>query len=229
VSDPISVQNAEHFSAEFLRNAYVTGVQTAQGRLMSQGVSLTSATPQEILNRPISVRQLQQIYTRTYENLKDITDEMAETISRELTTAIRDGENPRKVADRLTEKIRTLQNTRATTLARTEIIRSHAQASLTEYEENGAEVVQHTARMTAKDARVCPFCRALDDIPFTLDEFQSVAVRWGSQVMRVGIPSHPNDRCSPVPKIGVSAEDLEPLEERIPDTIRGKDVTILNR
>jgi len=229
VTNPIAVQNGEHFSAEFLRNAYVTGVQTAQGRLMSEGVSLTSSTPEEILERPISVRQLQQIYTRAFENLQDITEEMADTISKELTTAIRDGENPRKVADRLTDELRTLQNTRATTLARTEIINSHATAAVTEYEENGAEVVQHTARITAKDARVCPWCRALDDVPFTLDEFQSVTARWGSQIMRVGVVAHPNGRCSPVPKIGVDPDNLPPLEERIPDTIRGRDVTIISR
>lgn len=229
LNDPIQVQNGEHWTAEYLQNAYVTGVQTAQGRLMSEGMSFTADDREAIVSRPTSVRQLQQIYTRAYENLTDITEDMANTIRNELTDAIRDGENPRKVATRLNNKIQSLTNTRATTLARTEIINSHSDAALNTYEEADAEVVSHVGRMTAKDARVCGFCRALEDVPFTLSEFQTVTVRWGSQIMRVGVPAHPQGRCSPVPKLDISAGDLAPLEKRIPDTIRGKQVSILTR
>lgn len=120
-----------------------------------------------------------------------------------------------------------MQHTRAETLARTEVINAHSDAAIQEYEQAGAEVVNHTSRLTAQDEDVCAFCRALGGVPFTLQEFQTVTVQWGSQVMRVGIVSHPNDRCAPVPEVGLSADGLAPLEERIPDTIRGKPVTIL--
>lgn len=226
---PLEAANGEHWTAEYLDAAYVTGVQKAEGRLMQAGVSLTASDREEILGRPVSVRQLREIYSRTYENLKDITEDAAQVIRTELTEAVRDGENPRKVANRLTEEIQALTNTRAVTLARTEIINSHADAALNTYEEAGADVVSHTSRMTAKDARVCAFCRALDDVPFTLREFRSVAVQWGGQTMRVGVPSHPNGRCSPMPEVGLSGNDLPALEERIPDSIRGEPVAILNR
>jgi hypothetical protein len=227
--NPISINNGEHWTAEYLQSAYVTGVQTAQGRLMSNGVSLTADDREAIVTRPVSVRQLQEIYTRAYENLTDITDDMADTLRNELTTAIRDGENPRKVASRLNNKIQSITNTRAVTLARTEVINSHSDAALRTYEDAGAEVVSHVSRMTAMDDDVCAWCRSISDIPFTLEEFQSVAVRWGTQIMRVGVPSHPNGRCSPMPEVGISPGELAPLEDRIPETIRGKSVAIINR
>jgi hypothetical protein len=75
---------------------------------------------------------------------------------------------------------------------------------------------------------VCDFCEKLEDVPFTLSEFQSVAVTWGTQPYRIGVPAHPNGRCSPMPEIGLSAADLDPLEERIPNTAGGKPITILS-
>lgn len=226
---PTEVANGEHWTAEFLERAYVTGVNKAEGRLMQAGVSITASDAEEALSRPVAVSQLRDIYTRTFENLRDITDDAAQIIRTELTEAVRDGENPRKVASRINNEIQDITNTRAATLARTEIINSHADATLNTYERAGTDVVSHTSRMTAKDARVCPFCRALDGVPFTLSEFQSVTVRWGTQVMRVGVPAHPNGRCSPIPEIGLSGDELGTLEERIPDSIRGKTVTILSR
>ena len=229
IDDPISINNGEHWTAEYLQSAYVTGVQTAQGRLMSEGASLPAYDREAIVTRPTSVRQLQEIYTRAYENLTDITDDMAATIRNELTDAIRDGKNPRKVASRLNDKIQSITNTRATTLARTEVINSHANAALRTYEDAGADVVSHTSRMTARDASVCPWCRRLDSVPFTLQEFQTVTARWRGQMWRAGVPGHPNCRCTPSPELGVSGDDLAPLEDRIPDTIRGKSVTIIDR
>ena len=187
---------------------------------MQAGASIQADTPEDIVSRPVTVRELQRIYARAFENLQDITDDMADTIREELSTAIAEGENPRKVARRLTDKISSIENSRAATLARTEVVQSHADASLNEYERAGAETVSHTSRLTALDEDVCPFCRALNEVPFTLQEFQNVTVRWGSQIMRVGVVSHPNCRCSPVPEIGLS--ELDPIEERIPNAIRGK-------
>lgn len=228
INDPISVQNGDHWTAEYVRAAFITGTQTAQGRLMQRGVSITADDQETILNRPVTVRQLRDIYTRVYENLQDITDDMADVIRTELTRAIAEGQNPRKVASRINNEIQNLTKTRAVTLARTEVMNSHSDAAMDAYERAGAEVVTHTSRLTAKDASVCPFCRALEGVPFTLREFQNVTVRWGSQIMRIGIPAHPNGRCSPMPEIGLSGDDLAPLSERIPNSIRGKGVTLLN-
>jgi SPP1 gp7 family putative phage head morphogenesis protein len=228
-ASPVEIQSGEHWTAEFLENAYVTGVNVAEGRLMQAGVSIGASDIETALNRPVAASQLRDIYTRAFENLKDITDDMARVIRNELTEAVRDGENPRKVANRLNEEIEGMTRTRATTLARTEIINSHASAAVNTYERAGAGVVSHTSRQTAADASVCPWCRRLDGVPFTLSEFQSVTVRWGNQLMRVGVPAHPNGRCSPMPEVGLSGGDLPPLEERIPDTIRGKSVSIVSR
>jgi hypothetical protein len=95
------------------------------------------------------------------------------------------------------------------------------------YREHSVNVVNHTSRLTAKDASVCAFCRALDGIPFTLSEFQSVTVRWGSQLRRIGVPAHPSGRCSPMPEVGIGADGLPPLPERLPDSAGGRPITII--
>jgi len=214
---PIDVQNARHWTAEYLRDAYVTGVQTAQGRLMQLGASVTASEPSEIVQRPTAVRQLRDLYTRTFENLQNITDDAARTIRTELTDGVRQGKNPRDLAATLNDEIQDLSRSRAATLARTEVINSHATAQLEEYQREGVDRVSHTSRLTAQDAQVCPWCRRLEDVPFTIEEFQNTAARWRGQTWRVGVPGHPNCRCSPMPELGIDLDDS--LEERVPGTI----------
>lgn len=225
VVSPLRVQQGDHWTAEYIENAYVRGIKTAQGRLMQEGVSLTADSRDEILEQAVNVRALEQLYTRTYENLENITETMADSVREELTRGFAEGWNPKKMADSITNEIRDIERTRAVTVARTETINAATDAQINEYQKMGVEGVQHVGRMTAKDESVCPFCRAIDDVTFTMAEFTTGAVTWGAQTMRLGIPSHPNGRCTVMPTVDVG--ELEPLEERLPNTIRGKPVLII--
>lgn len=223
-----TIQNGNHWLAEYVREAYQVGASAAEGRLLQAGVSLTPSDPKDLLRRPIAQQQLAELYARSFENLQDITDQAAQTLREALTGAVAAGKNPRTVARELNDELQSVERSRLLTLARTEIIRSHAQGALSVYEDVNATVVSHASRLTAKDASVCAFCRALDDVPFTLSEFQNVTVQWGSQTRRIGVPAHPNCRCSPMPEIGLDNTSLDSLADRIPNTAGGRPITILS-
>lgn len=222
------IRNGDHWLSEYVDEAYQVGASAAEGRLMQVGLSLEPSDPQELLRRPVAQRQLADLYARAFENLQGVTDDAAQQLREQLTGGIAKGLNPRDITKALNSELESIERSRLAATVQTEIIRSHSDAAIDVYESNSAEVVSHSSRLTAKDASVCAFCRALEDVPFTLSEFRSATVLWGGQPYHIGIPSHPRDRCSPMPEIGLSADDLDPLEERIPNTAGGKPITILS-
>lgn len=214
------VREGRHWLASYIRAGAERGYQTATGRLMQKGVSVENRDVDVVFNLPVHRRQLQQLYTRTFGNLTDITDDLADEIRDELTRGLADGDNPREMARRLTERVDKIRRTRAETLARTEIIHSHTSEAITRYREAGDDIgLRHTGRMTARDLDVCAFCRKTSDEVYTLDEFESTAVLFRGQTYRLASPSHPNCRCSPVPEIGVDEGSLTPLAERVPGRV----------
>jgi len=222
------VRGGDHWLAEYIDSAYQVGASAAEGRLMQVGLGIEASDPQELLRRPIAQRQLADIYARAFENLKDVAEDAAQQLRETLTGGVGKGLNPRDMAAALNKELDSIERSRLATIARTETIRSHADAAIDVYQSNDAEVVSHSSRLTAKDTSVCAFCRALDGVPFTLSEFSSVTVSWGGQPYRVGVPAHPNGRCSPMPEIGIDADGLDPLDERIPNSAGGKPITILS-
>jgi SPP1 gp7 family putative phage head morphogenesis protein len=128
---------------------------------------------------------------------------MDSQISRVLAQAMADGKNPREIARLLTRTISgpmgdlgitdTLgrfipAERRAKMLARTEIIRAHAEAELMEFKNWAvAEVKVKAELVTAGDDRVCIICQSLEGQTFTLDQASGI------------IPVHPACRCNWIP------------------------------
>ncbi len=160
------------------------------------GISVSMSTP-------FHVDRVGMLYARTFEELKGITASMDSQISRVLAQGIADGDGPRLLARKLTKTITgplgdlgitdTLgrfipAQRRAQTLARTEIIRAHHQATIQEYENFGVEgVVVKAEWSTAGDDRVCVECAGLEGRTYEL------------QTIRSMIPLHPNCRCIALP------------------------------
>jgi len=216
---PRSAQEAgEHWTAAFIRRAYVIGWNQATGLLFQRGASVENYDDEAILNLPIPQAQLRDLYTRTFEQLQGITDAAADTLREELTTGLNNGENPRKIARRLTEALESIERSRAQTLARTEIINSHSMAALDRYEDAGVGVVSHSEWATADDDRVCAICRALDGREFTTAEMRTTTFEMDgvSFPVRLRPPAHPNGRCVLLPVIGADPP-ATPLEDRLPD------------
>lgn len=211
--DREDVQDGKHWTAKYLRQAYIQGANQATGLLFQQGVSADNPDAEALLRRPIHAKSLKDIYQRTYSNLESITDDMAPAVREVLTEGYAQGWNPRKMADRLTEEVRDIQRSRAETLARSETMNAHSRATLDTYRREGVEAVQHGEWGASDDTRTCPFCRRLDGVVLTLDEIASGAVEWRGDVYRLQPPSHPNGRCVILPAIGASVSTS--LTERL--------------
>lgn len=108
------------------------------------------------------------------------------------------GEGPRTVARRL-EKVAFLGQSRAETIARTEMIRAAREAQRQLYTQNTA--VQGYRRQATQDSRVCLACLALSGTLHKTDEI---------------MPSHPNCRCVMIPETLSWAEITG--DSSIPDT-----------
>ena len=215
--NPIEVQNGDHWTSEYIRNAYVKAQNVATGRMMQEGVSLKAQAPQEILETRTSVRTLKNIYTRAYEDLEAITEDMADTIRKDLTQAYAKGWNPRKTADKLTKDIRSIQHQRAEAIAQTETINTAAESTLNRMEDADVTVGMHGDWLHSFDTNVCDFCRALGGTALSIDEMRSTRVMFRGQVYRLRPAAHTRGRCSIGVIPGLSEDDLPPLRERLDD------------
>lgn len=207
---------------EFLRKAYAEGVRHAERELSDLDVSFPRADVDDLLGSGAHLRALQTLYTRTYSNLQSVRNDVVDDVRETLTEGLSAGENPRKIAQRLSERVDSIGKARSTLIARTEIANAHTQAFTNRMEtaQESADItinMRHVGRLTAKDPRVCPFCRRVEDSVFTIDEFNSATTNFRGTTYRVGIPAHPNCRCVPVAETG--EQDLPPLEERVPGTL----------
>jgi len=175
----------------YIRSAYEKGVRHADENLRKQGVELPEQDLQAMFNRPIHSDQLQTLFTRTLTEWEGVVSATEQQIARELSDGLAQGENPTKIARRISDRIDNIGKTRSTTLARTEIIRSHADATLNRYDELSVDEVAGEAEFsTAGDSRVCPICRSLDGNVYTIEAARGL------------IPVHSRCRCTFLPVVG---------------------------
>lgn len=191
----------------FIQDSYRRGVARARAQLRRAGfdVPTLEATGGIVasMGLPFHVDRLGLLFTRTFNELKGITDAMSQQISRVLAQGIADGLGPSTLARQLNAVIRGggaelgLTDTlgrfipaerRAAMLARTEIIRAHAEAQLQEYKNWRVEgVVVKAEWITAGDNRVCNRCADLEGSVFTIEQAQGM------------IPLHVQCRCAWIP------------------------------
>jgi SPP1 gp7 family putative phage head morphogenesis protein len=168
----------------YVRAAYERGLEQADTDLGAVGVTPPEASVAASLNLPVHREQLQALYTRNLTEWDGITSAMNQQVSRELADGLAQGQNPTAIAESISDRVEKVGKKRATDLARTEIIRSHADATLNRYEQAGVtEVVGQAELSTAGDQRVCPICESLDGQTFPLDEARGT------------IPIHTRCRC----------------------------------
>lgn len=177
-------------SNTYIRSAYGSGLRQAATELRKRGIDVTEASLEATFNAGVHRDSLELLYTRNYQALQGITDDVSKEIGRELANGFAQGWNPRKTARKLTDRVDSIGKTRATTMARTETINAHAEAALNRYERQGVEQVNGQAEWIATDdRRTCPICRNLDGNVYAIEE------------ARGKIPQHPNCRCSWLPVV----------------------------
>jgi len=108
-------------------------------------------------------------------------------MSRTLTDAVVQGMGPMEAANAMVAQV-DIGFSRASTIARTELIRAHAEGQLNGLEDMGVgEVGVEVEWATADDDAVCPKCAELEGSTFSITEARGM------------IPLHPNCRCAFIP------------------------------
>lgn len=205
----------------YIEDSYKRGVIRARYELGKAGYGIPKMEQTggifASMNTPFHMDRVGLLFSRTFTDLKGITDQMDSHISRILSQGMIDGDGPRDIARKLLNTIDgnlgmtdTLgrfipAERRAITLARTETIRAHHLATVQEYRNWGAAGVNVEAEIvTAQDENVCEECDSLTGQTYTLDEAEGL------------IPVHPNCRCIVLP---VLPEEQRPVDENIGEEI----------
>lgn len=194
----------------YIADSYKRAVIRARYELIRKGFQVPSVEDSGGINvimmSPFHVDALGLLFSRVFSDLKGITAAMDMEISRILAQGLADGDGAMLLARKLVATINgtgmgdlALTDTlgrfipamrRAVLLARTEIIRAYAEATLQEFRNWGVEGVTALAEFqTAGDDRVCPICSSLQGRVYTLEEASGV------------IPVHPLCRCCWLPWI----------------------------
>jgi SPP1 gp7 family putative phage head morphogenesis protein len=136
---------------------------------------------------PETREKLKLLFTRTFEEMKGMTNAMKGQMSRVLADGLAHGRSAAEIAGDLADRI-DVSMARAKTIARTEVIRAHAEGQLDSYEELGVKELGIMAEWsTAGDDAVCPLCVPLEGTVYKVEEARGL------------IPRHPNCRCTFIP------------------------------
>ena len=199
----------------YIQDSYQRGVQRARYELAHAGYGVPSMEAtggvMASISLPFHMDRVGLLFTRTYGDLKGITQAMESQISRVLSQGMADGDGPRVLARKLIATIdgrgagtlgihdtlgRFIPATqRAEMLARTEIIRSFSEAQLQEFKTWGVVGVNVLAEFVNAGYNVCPICLAL-----TIKYKDGISIDKASGI----IPVHPNCRCCWIPREATS-------------------------
>ncbi len=211
----------------YIQDSYERGIARAKQELKKAGYTLPLSDSNTIgasFNTPFHMDRVGLLYSRTFNDLKGITDIMDSQISRTLGQGMIDGDGPLKIARKMRAVIEGGGNDlgikdtlgrfipaqkRAKTLARTEMMRAFHQANVQEMKNWGVEGVNVQAEWsTAEDDRVCEECKKMAEdesgniITYTMDEIQNL------------IPKHPNCRCLALPILAPEKQAKKELKEK---------------
>ena len=209
---------------KYILDSYKRGVQRARYEMRRSGFDIPSIdTTGGIdigIGMPLHIDRLGLLFTRAFSELKGITAQMDQQISRILAQGLADGDNPRLLARKLVATINgdgvdrlgltdslgrfIPAKRRAEILARTEIIRAHHQGMIQEYMNWGMQGVTILAEWkTAGDHRVCELCEIHEGETFTLEVAMNM------------IPLHPQCRCIALP----FRQEWQAVRDLIPENI----------
>ena len=142
---------------------------------------------QEAFTAPESVEKLKLLQIRAFEELKGVTSSMSQQIGRVLAEGMAHGEAPETISRQMNNVVGKINRTRARAIARTEIIRAHAEGSLNAYEKLGIKELGLMVEWSTA-AGACERCLSMAaGSPYTVKQARGL------------IPAHVNCKCSWVP------------------------------
>jgi SPP1 gp7 family putative phage head morphogenesis protein len=196
----VDTNTGQPWLSTYVHSSYRQGVQRAwedanRGQFFEKKDFLEGSKAQflrDAFNQPEAVSKLKLLATRTFEDLRGVTEQMAAAMNRVLSDGVAHGRHPRVIARELAKQA-DVSKAQAKTIARTEVIHAHSEGQLDSFERMGIEEVGAEVEfVTANDSRVCERCRHLEGTVRTVDKARGV------------IPVHPNCRCAWIPYFGES-------------------------
>ena len=185
----------------YVREAYLKGGkrafdQTKAGRMTSINNALAQAAfdgskkqfVKSLFMVGVAKEKINLMASRVFTDLQGSTATMSAQITSILTQGLIEGVNPRVLAREMVSRIKTIGVTRSLTMARTELIRVHAEAQLDAFEVLDVKELEVMAEWsTAGDRRVCRLCKPLEGKVMSSKDARGL------------IPKHPNCRCIWIP------------------------------
>lgn len=184
------------WTAPYIESAYKKGVLRAytdsRKEFLTGPSDVFAAGRDEFLrtafSSPEALSKVELLYERAFTELQGVTAAMDQQMSRILAEGLAQGQAPSTIARNLRDNVTKLTNTRAKVIARTEIIRAHAEGQLDAFEVLGVKELGLLAEWTtAGDDRVCAQCEELEGVVMTVKEARGL------------LPRHPNCRCAWIP------------------------------
>lgn len=165
------------------RGAFATAGNTGQAFLQGRQTQFVSM----LLGAPETIEKVKLLAARTLSDITGVTDLTRAQIKRSLMEGLVQGQNPNVIARTMADQL-DVSLKRAKTIARTEIIRAHAEGQLDAMEAMNIEQVGVMVEWsTAGDTRVCPLCSDMNGAVLRIREAHGL------------IPRHPNCRCAFMP------------------------------
>lgn len=180
-----TIEPKDHWLNVHVGNAYERGAKKTRA-LAERGIlNIVKLPDYNPLINLAHIERAELIFTRVFNDMKHVTDVMRQQMSRELSVGMLRGENPKKVAARMVDRVDKIGMTRARLIARTEIVESHNQASAKEAQllEKETGVAIKMQWITAMDGRERESHAARHLNIYGIDEAQ-------------GMLGEPNCRCS---------------------------------
>ena len=196
---PIGGLSGKPWTAPYIESAYQKGAIRSYTDLRAEDLALVDDKTfiggkkeflRQAFGQPIAQQKVETLYTRAFTELEGVTAAMDQQMSRILADGLIQGRGPAYIARELRNNVTKLTNTRAKVIARTEVIRAHAEGQLDAYELLGVQEVGVRAEWsTAGDDLVCPMCGPLEGVVMTIKEARGL------------LPRHPNCRCMWIPAL----------------------------
>ena len=141
--------------------------------------------------KPVAVEKLKLMSGRVFTELEGITADMSRKLTRTLTDGLARGAHPYDISRKIVADISDIDRTRADRLARTEIMRVHAEGQLDALEELGVTEIGVMVEWSTSGLGVtekgnpspCPICAAMLSVVVTPQEARGM------------LPRHPNCLC----------------------------------
>jgi len=199
------VSGDSEWSKVYVDTAYRQGLRRAHDQIAkAQGgygyddrgrrVKLPALAPVEsAFLEPVHADAAAMSYTRSFQDLQNVTEAMDTQISRTLSTGLLNGQGPMEMARQMVRDVDDIGINRARMIARTETIWSYNEAALNMFESAGVEGVALDVEWSTAGHGVCERCQELEGQVYTIEEARKSHHP----------PLHPNCRCALIPVVDV--------------------------